>query len=142
MSFLIKLLPNFLLYWKNVFYQIWTLQATYKLPHSHGRSLSKNKQIINKVQPYHLLKIARYLNSLFVRNIFSILYFNFAVANGGNILLSIIRTFRFPFCLYSFQTFQTFQLAKKSIQIHYKFGTLLVVYCRKKLLQPTLVAKM
>ena len=25
--FLIKLLPNFQLFWKNVFYQIWTLQA-------------------------------------------------------------------------------------------------------------------
>ena len=100
MSFLIKLLPNFLLYWKNVFYQIWTLQATYKLPHSHGRSLSKNKQIINKVQPYHLLKIARYLNSLFVRNIFSILYSNFAVANGGNILFYALFVFRFAYIVF------------------------------------------
>ena len=28
MSFLIKLLPNFSLFWENVFYQIWILQTT------------------------------------------------------------------------------------------------------------------
>ena len=28
-SYLIELLPNFSLFWKNVFYQIWTLQASY-----------------------------------------------------------------------------------------------------------------
>ena len=40
MSFLIKLLPNFSLFWKYVFYQIWTVQPALR-----------NSQIYKKTTP-------------------------------------------------------------------------------------------
>ena len=64
--------------------------SNYDEAHLNDRSLSEDEQNINKVRPYQLIKIARFL-------------------------------FRF----------HVFQCYNKTIQIRYKFATLLILYFRK-----------